>query len=223
LYSLSALLAVSSLWAAAPTVGEELELAQKQIHDLNEEQALVTLQQAADHSDNPPEVKARIRLLSGLAYSGLALERPALSNFRAALQIDSNLPLPAGVSPRVEAWWMRARNDVLVAANLKAAAIAAQKPPFLTRSRKQALVLSALAAVAVGVGVGFGAASTSLSDQSQVAPDYARSLQLHTSATQRATVANVLFIGGGTLGLGAGGWFAFGGPPSAPPTPAPSP
>lgn len=217
MYSVSALLLASALLAGAPPVGEDVDLAEKQIHDLNEEQALVTLQQAADHPDNPPAVKARIHLLTGLAYSGLALEGPALSSFRAALQIDPNLPLPAGVSPRVEAWYARARNDVLVAANLKAAAVAAQKPPFLTRSRKEALVLAALAAVAVGVGAGFGAASSSLSDQSMIEADWARSEQLHTSATQRATVANVLFIAGGTVGLGAGVWFALGGPPSPAP------
>ena len=82
------------------------------MHDLEEKQALQTLEQARHWPQNTAQDLAQVYLYTGLAQGALANEEEAVRCFKNAIELDALMKLPPDASPRLVEWWKRAGGTV---------------------------------------------------------------------------------------------------------------
>ncbi len=213
--------------AAAPTGNPLLDKALGQLDALDEVAALATLTQAKAWPSNTPHQLALVHLYTGLAHAGLAHEAEALEGFKSALVLEPELSLPASVSPRVRAWWLRAGGKAPEppAAKKPADAPRLDAPPSLEpaaaprpavleqREPEPGVGVRRPLGVALAVaGVGALVAAVVLSVQAVELGNRANAegrtigdaQALHAAAEQRAQLSTGLYIGGGVALAGGG-------------------
>ena len=184
-----------------------LSKASAQIDDLNELGALQTLEKARPALERTPQM-ARLYLLCGLAHAGLSHEAEAVENFQRALSVDPHITLPAGSSPRVQEWWVRALPPPVAPSTPPMTTLAplTSSPPLPARhSLARWIGAGALgvAAILSGVAIFNGANASAQVRQAQKAGDVVEAQALERQAGAQARAANVFY------GLGAA--FAVGG------------
>jgi hypothetical protein len=203
------------LAAATPQKGNPfLPKAIEQLRDLDESAALKTLEQARAWPQNTRAELAQVHLYTGLAQAGLVRADEAIASFRTALVLDPELRLPEGASPRVREWWVSAGGRVDDAAaqppepgpSMAAASSRSSETPPPVSSRKLrwlGVTLAGASLLGVGIGAVFGGRAASLAGQANREPRIVLAEPTYASAVGNALGANVLFVVGAVLSVGA--------------------
>ena len=79
----------------------------RQLRELDETQALKTLDKARGWSGNTPQQLAQVHLYIGMTYAALVKETEQVQSFKKALVLDPDVKMPVWASPRVREVWVK--------------------------------------------------------------------------------------------------------------------
>lgn len=213
-----------------PTLNPHLQRAMVQIDQLQESDALRSLELAHAWPHNTPQDAALVHLYTGLAHAGLADEARAVASFRTALKLEPKLQLPGEQAPRVHQWWRLAggeeprstgslqeptRDEPVTSTPAPPAAVPAPSPAWAASAKQPSQPPSKVAAMrwiaggALAAGALAAAGGAYLGARAQAQASLANS-ELHitsakaayTAAENQSTGSTILFAVGGALAAG---------------------
>ncbi|MBX5483795.1 MAG: hypothetical protein IRZ16_18385 [Myxococcaceae bacterium] len=200
-----------------PYLGQAKDLYQ----ELEFEQCLARLDQAARWPHSTPKELTEIEIYAGLCHFNLENVDQAETRFRAALKLNPAVTLPPYTSPRINALLYKLKGELAATAPPPsdsptqpelAPPPPSNPPPALNdltakgprgRSLTVPLALGGVAVVAAGAATFLGLQARSLEQQAHAAHFESDAIALGQTAQQRATFANVGFAVAGAAITGA--------------------
>jgi tetratricopeptide (TPR) repeat protein len=200
--------------AQAPPTSPELEEGLRLLRDMEDARALEAFGRALERAGADERLKARIYLNMGIAHGNLLKRQAATEAFVKALRADPSITLPPRTSPKIEALFRRARQEVQQPApptgeETKPPTAAPAPPPprrpsFLRR-HLPAIAVMGVAGGTLVTGIVLGALSRSAADRAaDIKLTYDEATGYHDKATRRALGANITFGIAGAAAVASG-------------------
>lgn len=199
--------------AQGPPTSPELEEGLRLLRDMEDARALEALGLALERAGTDDRLRARIYLTMGIAHGNLLRRQAATEAFVNALRADPTITLPPRTSPKIEALFRRAREEVEQPAPAAVEPAPPPAPPAPAPPRRPSFLRRHLPAIAV-MGVAGGALVTGivLGALSRSAANKAADIELtydeaaahHDTAKRRALGANVTFGIAGAAAVASG-------------------
>ena len=208
-------------WAAP---NPHLVKGKKQLNDMEDAKALESFKQALEEPGLPVKEKAEIYLHMGVAHLNLLKKEEATKDFRQALETFPDIKLPASTSPKIKAFFQKARAKYKAETQPKVIKpkvikpkvtkpIHLPKPPSDGRAalRWSAWGCLGLAVAAAGTGVAMAMLAKDYEDKANdLAVPFSVAEDYHMKGNNRALVANIMFATAGAAAITSGVLFYFG-------------